>query len=58
VASRTIGDIYADETKGGKNGLELKFDSLLRGTPGIATRQKVANTWQKRYKWSRLMELM
>jgi len=47
LASRTIGDIYADETKGGKNGLELKFDSLLRGTPGIATRQKVANTWQE-----------
>ncbi|HOJ66199.1 MAG TPA: penicillin-binding protein 2, partial [Paludibacteraceae bacterium] len=47
LASRTIGDIYADETKGGKNGLELKFDSLLRGTPGIAIRQKVANTWQE-----------
>jgi len=45
LASRTIGDIYADETKGGKNGLELKFNTLLIGIPAISTRQKVANTW-------------
>ncbi len=47
LASRTIGDIYADEGMGGKNGLELGFDSILRGTPGISTLQKVANTWKE-----------
>lgn len=33
LASRTIGDIYADETRGGKNGLELGFDSILIRKP-------------------------
>ncbi len=43
LASRTIGDIYSDKEKGGKNGLELQFDSILRGTPGMGSRQKVRN---------------
>jgi len=47
LASRTIGDIYADESKGGKNGIELAFDSVLRGTPGVGVRQKIANSWQE-----------
>lgn len=47
LSSRTIGDIYADEEKGGKNGLELGFDSILRGKPGISSRQKVANRWEE-----------
>ncbi|MDD3906696.1 MAG: penicillin-binding protein [Bacteroidales bacterium] len=42
LASRTIGDIYGDFNKGGKNGLELRYDSLLRGQPGVCVRQKVA----------------
>lgn len=42
LASRTIGDIYGDFNKGGKNGLELRYDSLLRGQPGICVRQKIA----------------
>lgn len=41
LASRTIGDIYSEKSKGGKNGLELQFDSILRGTPGLACRQKI-----------------
>jgi cell division protein FtsI (penicillin-binding protein 3) len=41
LASRTIGDIYGEFGKGGKNGLELQYDSLLRGEPGTSTRQKV-----------------
>lgn len=41
LASRTIGDVYGDQAMGGKNGLELAFDSLLTGTPGVGTRQKV-----------------
>jgi len=47
LAARTIGDIYADESKGGKNGLELYFNSQLLGTPGISTRQKVANAYME-----------
>ncbi len=47
LASRTIGDIYLDNEKGGKNGLELGFDSLLRGIPGVSSRQKVANRWEE-----------
>ena len=41
LASRTIGDIYKDFEKGGKNGLELEYDSLLRGVPGISVMRKV-----------------
>ncbi|GHV30310.1 penicillin-binding protein [Bacteroidia bacterium] len=41
LASRTIGDIYGEFDKGGKNGLELAFDSLLSGRPGVGTRQRV-----------------
>lgn len=47
LASRTIGDIYPDESKGGKNGLELGLNSALKGTPGLSTRQKVANTYME-----------
>lgn len=45
LASRTIGDIYADLDKGGKSGLELRYDSLLRGKPGLSSRQKVAGRY-------------
>jgi len=41
LASRTIGDIYGEFEKGGKNGLELEYDSLLRGVPGTSTIRKV-----------------
>ena len=38
LASRTIGDIYGEIEEGGttkgKNGLELQYDSLLRGQAG------------------------
>lgn len=47
LASRTIGDIYADEAKGGKNGLELYFNKELLGIPGVSMRQKVANRWEE-----------
>lgn len=45
LASRTIGDIYGDFNRGGKNGLELRYDSLLRGQPGVCVRQKVAGKY-------------
>lgn len=45
LASRTIGDIYGEFSKGGKNGLELFYDSLLRGSPGFCVREKVAGKY-------------
>jgi cell division protein FtsI (penicillin-binding protein 3) len=45
LASRTIGDVYPDEVKGGRSGLEGSFDDVLVGTPGVSVRQKVANRY-------------
>lgn len=45
LAARTLGDVYADTTLGAKNGLELTFDSLLKGRNGVTHRQKVMNRW-------------
>lgn len=49
LASRTIGDIYGEiEAAGvtkGKNGLELQYDSLLRGEPGMSSVQRVGGGW-------------
>ncbi len=45
LASRTIGDIYPDFKKGGRSGLELYYDSLLCGQPGLSSRQKVAGRY-------------
>jgi len=45
LASRTIGDIYGEFSKGGKNGLELQYDTLLKGKSGLSVRQKVAGKY-------------
>lgn len=45
LASRTIGSIYGEYEKGGKNGLELQYDSLLTGIPGTSSKQKVRGRW-------------
>lgn len=49
LASRTIGDIYGEiETDGatkGKNGLELQYDSLLRGQAGLSSVRRVGGGW-------------
>ncbi|MDL2255491.1 PASTA domain-containing protein [Parabacteroides sp. OttesenSCG-928-K15] len=49
LASRTVGDIYGElETSGlskGKNGLELQYDSLLRGEAGLSSVRRVGGTW-------------
>lgn len=47
LAARTIGDIYADESKGGKSGIEKSFNTNLLGTSGVSTRQKVANRYME-----------
>lgn len=45
LAARTLGDLYADTAQGAKNGIELAFDSLLKGREGITHRQKVMNKY-------------
>lgn len=45
LAMRTLGDMYPDISKGAKNGLELTYDSVLRGQSGITHRQKVMNKY-------------
>jgi len=45
LAARTLGDLYADTAKGAKNGIELAFDSLLKGRNGVTHRQKVMNRY-------------
>lgn len=43
--SRTIGNIYAASGEA-KSGLELRYDSYLRGEDGMSVRQKIAGGWQ------------
>ena len=45
LASRTIGDIYGEFGMGGKNGLELQYNTLLSGQAGTSTRKKVNGQW-------------
>lgn len=45
LAERTLGDVYPDASQGAKNGLELAFDSLLKGREGVTHRQKVMNKY-------------
>lgn len=42
LASRTVGDLYKDNGKP-RCGLEMSYDSILRGTEGIVQRRKVRN---------------
>lgn len=45
LAGRTVGSIYKDYGAGGTSGLELKYDSILKGVPGVKTRQRVQGRW-------------
>jgi cell division protein FtsI (penicillin-binding protein 3) len=45
LAMRTLGDMFSDISLGAKNGLELKYDSILKGKDGISHRQKVMNKY-------------
>lgn len=49
LASRTIGDIYGEikeeGTTKGKNGLELQYDSLLRGQAGYSSVRRLGGGW-------------
>ena len=45
LANRTVGNVYKDLEKGGASGLEMRFDSLLRGVEGVKSRQKIQGRW-------------
>ncbi len=45
LAIRTIGDLYKGRGDSARTGLELSFDSVLRGKPGFGHRQKVLNRY-------------
>lgn len=44
LAKRTVGELY-DGKDSAKCGLELTYDSILRGQPGIVSRRKVLNKY-------------
>ncbi len=46
LASRTVGGLYGEIDKGGSSGLEMKYDALLKGNPGISSRQKIAGRFR------------
>ena len=45
LAMRTLGDTFAGYPDSAKNGLELAYDSILKGKTGITHRQKVMNRY-------------
>lgn len=45
LAARTVGSIFGDIADGGSSGLEMKYDSILKGVPGLRTRQRVQGRW-------------
>lgn len=44
LATRTLGDMYKGKDSA-RSGLQYKYDSLLRGTPGVVHRQKIRNRY-------------
>lgn len=44
IAQRTIGSLDPDPSIGGRSGMELKYDSILKGVNGTKTRNKVGGT--------------
>lgn len=45
LAGRTVGSIHANLEEGGRSGMELKYDSVLRGVNGIKTSQRLGGEW-------------
>ena len=45
LSARTLGDVSADTAQGAKNGIELAFDTILKGRDGLTHRQKVMNKY-------------
>lgn len=45
LAARTVGSLYAEKDLGGRFGLEMAYNSILRGVSGISTRTRVSGNW-------------
>lgn len=49
LASRTIGNVFGEIEDGwatkARNGLELQYDTLLRGRPGLSSVRRVGGSW-------------
>lgn len=49
LASRTIGNVFGEIEDGwatkARNGLELQYDTLLRGRPGVSSVRRVGGSW-------------
>lgn len=45
LAIATIGDLYKGYADSARRGIELSFDSVLRGVPGVAHREKVRDRY-------------
>lgn len=52
LALRTIGDVYGSLDSAGKSrgmyGLEMRYDSLLRGKPGVKSIRREAGVWREK----------
>ena len=45
LASRTIGKLFGDSSKGGMIGLERAYNEELRGTPGVSNLERISGRW-------------
>lgn len=45
LASRTIGKLFGESSKGGMVGLERAYDDVLRGTPGTSAMKRISGRW-------------
>lgn len=45
LASRTIGKLYGESSKGGMIGLERAFDEPLKGTNGLSSMKRISGRW-------------
>lgn len=45
LASRSIGKLYGESTKGGMIGLERAYDDILKGVDGTSTQKRISGRW-------------
>lgn len=45
LASRTIGKLYGESSKGGRVGLERAYNEVLRGTSGTSVQKRISGRW-------------
>ncbi|WP_439184903.1 penicillin-binding protein [Carboxylicivirga taeanensis] len=45
LAARTVGSLYAEKDLGGRFGLEMAYNNILKGVAGVSTRTRVSGNW-------------